>query len=626
MRNQLHKNISEIWKDEYIVPLYQRNFAWMEEQIRQLLQDIFDHHKDIGNYYLGSLVVLQRNDGKFEVIDGQQRLTALNIICKDLDIASRPCLHYDSRPEVEVFFNTLYNSDSCKDCQKIYQSKEYPKIKRLVDALSIVSEAKIRNFEGNEISFGDLSPQVRTDISNYLKNRVILVRVPLPSDTDVAAYFEIMNNRGEQLQPHEVIKALIMGDKRLSANQRSIFATIWDACSQMNVPIQRALAIFHKDDSVGRLFGANYDSLKIDLLDKYQTDVKDESVKTIKDILSDNSIGVSSLKSDQIESRYSSIIDFPNFLTYVFKLYDDSVELNGDKISSAYQKVVSKLYPMEFIAQLLTLRVLFDRYVVKVYAENEEDENLQWVMHRPYLTREGSLKFKNTFSENTTADDSEQEGVLQKRIVKQLSMLQVSFRNRKYKNWLFNYLSWLNSNYRDKIESVSPERIVSFLDNWIENYFTTNIENSYIVEDNENILYKMGVETPHFLFNFIDYLYWLEKTEGNSLIRYIDEVKDFRFRYYNSVEHHRAQSYSKEEIDADMIGNLCLISRRKNSSLNDKDPREKIRGDVDSLQPKRRIMYQITKYENDWNKKQIIEHQKDIEQLINGRKRVLRLI
>lgn len=66
---------------------------------------------------------------------------------------------------------------------------------------------------------------------------------------------------------------------------------------------------------------------------------------------------------------------------------------------------------------------------------------------------------------------------------------------------------------------------------------------------------------------------------------------------------HRAQSYSKEEIDADMIGNLCLISRRNNSSLNDKDPHEKIRGDINSLQSKRRIMNQITKYENDWNKK-----------------------
>lgn len=625
MKNQLHKTISEIWKDKYIVPLYQRNFTWMEEQIRQLLQDIYDHHTDARNYYLGSLVVLQRNDGKYEVIDGQQRLTALQLICKDLNIMSQSCLHYDSRPEVEAFFNTLYDSASCKDCLKFYQSKDNSKIIKLIDALSIIAETKIRNTEGKEISFGELPQQVRNNISVYLKNRVILIRVPLPADTDVAAYFEIMNNRGEQLQPHEIIKALIMGNDKLSVDQRSVFATIWDACSQMNIPIQRTLAEYRKNDNVGRLFGADYNGLNVDLLSKYNSDAREESARTIEDILSDVSLVNSSKKSAQDDSLYSSIVDFPNFLTYVFKLYDDSVELNGDNLNSIYEKVASQIHPMEFIKKLLTIRVLFDRYVVKVHAENEEDENLQWVLHRPYLTRDGSLKFKNTFSDNEEVDDDEIEDSIQNRIVKQLSMLQVSFRNRKYKNWLFDYLSWLNTNYRDCIESVPSGKIVEFLDKWIENYFTTNIENSYNEDNNENILYRLGVDTPHFLFNFIDYLYWLEKTQGNSLIRFIEYVKDFKFKYYNSVEHHRAQSYSKDEVDADMIGNLCLISRRNNSSLNDKDPREKIHINLESLQPKRRIMYQITKFENDWGPRQIIEHQKDIEQLIEGRKRVLHL-
>lgn len=38
--NKLNKSISEIWDDNYVVPLYQRNYAWQEQQIRQLLQDI----------------------------------------------------------------------------------------------------------------------------------------------------------------------------------------------------------------------------------------------------------------------------------------------------------------------------------------------------------------------------------------------------------------------------------------------------------------------------------------------------------------------------------------------------------------------------------------------------------
>ena len=37
----LNKTIAQIWEDKYVVPLYQRNFAWGEEQIGQLIQDIY---------------------------------------------------------------------------------------------------------------------------------------------------------------------------------------------------------------------------------------------------------------------------------------------------------------------------------------------------------------------------------------------------------------------------------------------------------------------------------------------------------------------------------------------------------------------------------------------------------
>ena len=83
------------------------------------------------------------------------------------------------------------------------------------------------------------------------------------------------------------------------------------------------------------------------------------------------------------------------------------------------------------------------------------------------------------------------------------------------------------------------------------------------------------------------------------------------------------QSYNNEDINSDSIGNLCLISRRNNSSLNDKDAREKANIDWKGLQPKRRIMYKMTK-DDDWGKKQIEEHEKDIEQLLSSRHRLLK--
>lgn len=47
---QLNRTIEEVWRERYVVPLYQRNFAWTEDQIGQLLQDLYDHSP---NGYLG---------------------------------------------------------------------------------------------------------------------------------------------------------------------------------------------------------------------------------------------------------------------------------------------------------------------------------------------------------------------------------------------------------------------------------------------------------------------------------------------------------------------------------------------------------------------------------------------
>ena len=76
----LVKSIKEIFdtSNKYIIPLYQRNYAWGKEQIEALIQDIYEAYKNqSSNYYIGSLVVLRRHNGDYEVIDGQQRLTTL---------------------------------------------------------------------------------------------------------------------------------------------------------------------------------------------------------------------------------------------------------------------------------------------------------------------------------------------------------------------------------------------------------------------------------------------------------------------------------------------------------------------------------------------------------------------
>ena len=71
---------------EYVVPIYQRNYAWTKDEIEQLLNDINDVPEGfMGKYYLGSLIVNQLGANVFEVIDGQQRLTTLFLLLSFLN-------------------------------------------------------------------------------------------------------------------------------------------------------------------------------------------------------------------------------------------------------------------------------------------------------------------------------------------------------------------------------------------------------------------------------------------------------------------------------------------------------------------------------------------------------------
>lgn len=64
--------------DSYIIPIYQRNYEWEQPQIERLIRDIDNIENE--RYYLGTLVTFKRDDGSYELVDGQQRHTTLNLI------------------------------------------------------------------------------------------------------------------------------------------------------------------------------------------------------------------------------------------------------------------------------------------------------------------------------------------------------------------------------------------------------------------------------------------------------------------------------------------------------------------------------------------------------------------
>ena len=200
---------------EYVIPMYQRNYTWEEGEITQLIQDVIDYlpkeGQDARNYYIGSLVVYERPDTKipvFEIIDGQQRLTTLSLLTsylknfQDTDVAwySNLIIHFDSREHSRATFAAIFEGRFKDNPTEVLAEKQ-------INAGILNGYRLIQKILPQKLKENGVSPKQFADV---LFSYVQIMRVKVPADTDLNHYFEIMNNRGEQLEKHEVLKARMM--------------------------------------------------------------------------------------------------------------------------------------------------------------------------------------------------------------------------------------------------------------------------------------------------------------------------------------------------------------------------------------------------------------------------------
>ena len=109
------RSISDLLSERFVVPSYQRGYRWAERQIVELLSDIHEfqrgrHEQRKDSFYcLQPVVVLPRDDGRWELIDGQQRLTSislvLGVLAPLLEIMGKRSysIEYETRPQSAEF-------------------------------------------------------------------------------------------------------------------------------------------------------------------------------------------------------------------------------------------------------------------------------------------------------------------------------------------------------------------------------------------------------------------------------------------------------------------------------------------------------------------------------------------
>jgi hypothetical protein len=102
------RSINSLLNERFHVPAYQRGYRWTKSQVRDLLEDIWDFQAQAEDqdksafYCLQPIVVLRRDSGEWELVDGQQRLTTIFLILSSL----KPILAYFRKQPFTLSFET----------------------------------------------------------------------------------------------------------------------------------------------------------------------------------------------------------------------------------------------------------------------------------------------------------------------------------------------------------------------------------------------------------------------------------------------------------------------------------------------------------------------------------------
>ena len=605
----------------YVIPRYQRAYAWEDKEIVQLIDDIND---STGDYYIGSLVVAKVKDKveTYEVVDGQQRLTTLYLLLHYLVSRRRlerevgKTLSFDCRP------NSNYTLVHIQDLL----SKEKP----LADDMDRIEQSILNGLKVIEQKFtvGDV-----IDVEAFIERlkSVILYRIEVPEHTDLNRYFEIMNTRGEQLEQHDILKAQLMGYLP-NQKEQEFFSRVWSACSDMTGYVQMHFAKAEREE----IFGDKWSPDKLSgswsryagCLKMWQSADKGGAIKDIikPSFRVETADGVQ--EGDGTPIRFDSIIGFPHFLLHVLRVFlrVENVSLSkGSGLGSLlddkhlladYNKVIAcgqmggkpikeneASFARKFILFLLRSRFLFDQFIIKREYAGDDQEGV-WSLKELCTSGRGSKKrpyyintrlcYPNEW-EKTYAPRNKECLMIQ-------SALRVSYTSPKVMHWITELLVWLFDN-----ESELPE-----LSDKAERIAAEAVKDNFLATGN----YELGVQTPHVVFNYLDYLLWKSDKEA---------YKDFVFEFRNSVEHWYPQHPSDGTIEPwdgrDVFGNLCIISRSVNSKFSNLSPESKMKSYKKMVQKgslKLRIMGDIIEggSSEKWRHSECAKHEEEMISLL----------
>ena len=232
------KLIREIFEGSYQfeIPDYQRPYAWTTEQATELFDDLYSAMQDArvsgasSQYFLGSIVLIKADrDPKSFVVDGQQRLSTLTILLAVLRVLMpnsasflTKYLYKEGNPEWgELNEYRLKAREEDADFFRTY-IQEQGGLERLVSSTDKLKDSRLRYRENATLLLEKakaLSPADLNALWKFLANDCSLVVISTPDLEAAYRIFSVLNNRGLDLAPIDIIKAHVLGLIRTTAGE-----------------------------------------------------------------------------------------------------------------------------------------------------------------------------------------------------------------------------------------------------------------------------------------------------------------------------------------------------------------------------------------------------------------------
>ncbi|MCK5743975.1 MAG: DUF262 domain-containing protein, partial [Caldisericia bacterium] len=392
--------------DQFVVPIYQRNYSWGDKQNKRLIEDIIKVGSNLERdvHFLGSIVYI-RDDKPFIVsetqilrlIDGQQRLTTISILLYALS-------EIMTEKSQDIRYNYLLYERKKGDARYklILSSKDKDTYTRIIEGEEdVVSNDSL--VDNSYRYFKKILQSKNTKELDIIWTGILklaVVHISLDKGDNPQLIFETLNSTGKGLTETDKIRNYLLMSLEAS-NQDIIYRNKW-------LPIERIFNGADKDDRFDR-FVRDYLTMKYangrlpnlgDVYDEFKVYATDGN-QSVEELASDllkyakyySNIHLGTEKNPKLRKAFKDLRSIRVEVSYPFllKIYDDFANQTID--SATFLKIIQTIETYTFRRQICDLPTRGQNKIFANMSSEVDEENYLESVVSHFLVRKNEYRF-----------------------------------------------------------------------------------------------------------------------------------------------------------------------------------------------------------------------------------------